>query len=333
MTCLSNEKATLEVKNLSTWFFTERGIVKAADGINLSVAEGETLGLVGESGCGKSVTARSILDLIESPGKVVSGEIYLNGINLLNEKKSRLEKIRGREIAMVFQDPMASLNPVLSVGLQLTETVLAHEKISTSEAHKRALNELNRVGLPNPERIMRNYPFELSGGMCQRVLLAMALILNPKVLIVDEPTTALDTTVQIQILGELKRLQQDLKMSLILITHDMGVVAAMADHVAVMYAGSIMEYAPVYELFNNPAHPYTRALLHSIPRFGDNNLEPIKGQPPSLFDLQDTCSFLPRCPEAFQLCYKKKPQLKNINQAHATACLLEKNINLLGASG
>ncbi len=333
MTCITDEKVILEVNNLSTWFFTERGIVKAADGVSFSVSRGQTLCLVGESGCGKSVTARSLLGLIEPPGRVVSGKINLNGINILNEKKSRLEKIRGRDIAMVFQDPMASLNPVLSIELQLTETLLAHEKVSASEARNRALIELDRVGLPNPGRIMRSYPFELSGGMCQRVLLAMALMHKPKLLIVDEPTTALDTTVQIQILAELKGLQQELQMSLVLITHDMGVVAAMADDVAVMYAGSIMEYAPVDELFNNPAHPYTRALLNSIPRFGDNNLEPIKGQPPSLFNLQDTCPFLARCPEALHLCRKGKPGLKYVSQGHASACFLEKDINLLGASG
>ena len=331
MTCITDEKVILEVNNLSTWFFTERGIVKAADGVSFSVSRGQTLCLVGESGCGKSVTARSLLGLIEPPGRVVSGKINLNGINILNEKKSRLEKIRGRDIAMVFQDPMASLNPVLSIELQLTETLLAHEKVSASEARNRALIELDRVGLPNPGRIMRSYPFELSGGMCQRVLLAMALMHKPKLLIVDEPTTALDTTVQIQILAELKGLQQELQMSLVLITHDMGVVAAMADDVAVMYAGSIMEYAPVDELFNNPAHPYTRALLNSIPRFGDNNLEPIKGQPPSLFNLQDTCPFLPRCPEALPSCHNVKPGLQSIEQGHRSACLRAKNTNLLGA--
>lgn len=334
MNWLTDQKAALRVNNLSTWFFTPKGVVKAVNGVGFAVSTGETLGLVGESGCGKSVTARSILGLVEPPGSIVSGEINLNGLNILSEKKKRLEKIRGREIAMVFQDPMASLNPVLSIGLQLIETVLAHEKISAGEARKRALLQLDRVGLSNPERIMRSYPFELSGGMCQRVLLAMALLPNPKVLIVDEPTTALDTTVQVQILAELKRLQQDLHMSLLLITHDMGVIAAMADHVAVMYAGSIMEYAPVHELFHHPAHPYTRALLRSIPRVGDPALAPIEGQPPSLFDPPEACPFLPRCPESFNLCRKGRPELKDIaNNGHRSACFLHNSVELLGASG
>lgn len=332
MPCLTDEKTILSVKNLSTWFFTHRGIIKAADDLSFALSKGKTLGLVGESGCGKSVTARSILGLIEPPGRIVSGEIHINGTDLLNNKHAKLEKLRGREIAMVFQDPMASLNPVLSIGLQLVETVLAHEKISGSDARRRALIQLERVGLPNPQRIMRSYPFELSGGMCQRVLLAMALLLHPKILIVDEPTTALDTTVQMQILAELKRLQQELQMSLILITHDMGVVAAMADDVAVMYAGSIMEYAPVRELFNNPAHPYTRALLGSIPRLGDTALAPIKGQPPSLLDLKENCPFYPRCPESSHLCRHKKPGLMEISDGHVSACLLQDSAGLLGAS-
>ncbi len=314
------EKQVLEVNNLSTRFYTERGVVRAVENVSFSLAAGQTLGLVGESGCGKSVTARSLMGLIEPPGSIVSGEVWLNGRNLLQVEPRRLEQIRGRDIAMVFQDPLASLNPVLSIGLQLTETLRAHEKIGPREAGIKALKQLDRIGLPDPERVMRSYSFELSGGMCQRVVLAMALLLNPGVLIIDEPTTALDTTIQIQILSELKRLQQEMDMALVMITHDMGVIAAMADAVSVMYAGSIVETAPVKDLFDYPAHPYTRALLRSIPRFGQGELVPIEGQPPSLLNLPPTCAFYPRCSDAGPDCRGAKPGLIEIHPGHRAAC-------------
>ncbi|MEW5784205.1 MAG: ABC transporter ATP-binding protein [Bacillota bacterium] len=310
----------LKVHNLSTHFYTRQGVVKAVDGVSLTVEAGHTLGLVGESGCGKSVTAFSILGLVKPPGRINSGEVWLNGRDLLKTAPRELRRLRGREIALVFQDPLTSLNPVLSVGLQLVETVLSHEKVTPGEAKKRAASQLRRMGLPDPDRLMRCYPLELSGGMCQRVLLAMALLLHPKVLILDEPTTALDTTVQAQILSELKRLQEELKMAVILITHDMGVIAAMADSVAVMYAGSIVECAPVAELFDRPAHPYTRALLRSIPRFGQEALVPIEGQPPSLLNLPDECAFLPRCPEAVTACRSIRPVLTAVGAGYTAAC-------------
>ncbi|MBC7323874.1 MAG: ABC transporter ATP-binding protein, partial [Moorella sp. (in: Bacteria)] len=240
---------------------------------------------VGESGCGKSVTALSILRLIEPPGRILSGEVWLNGHDLLKIPPGQLRQVRGREIALVFQDPLTSLNPVLTIGTQLAETIVSHEEVSRAEARRRAVELLFRMGLPDPERLMRLYPFQLSGGMRQRVMMAMAISMRPKVLIADEPTTALDVTVQAQILAELKRLQEEMGMAIILITHDLGVVAAIADEVAVMYAGSIVERGPVAQIFDRPAHPYTRALLRSVPRLGKEELVPIGGQPPTLLNL------------------------------------------------
>ncbi|MDK2888637.1 MAG: peptide/nickel transport system ATP-binding protein [Thermoanaerobacter sp.] len=310
----------LKVNNLSTHFYTRHGVIKAVDRVSFVVAAGKTLGLVGESGCGKSVTALSILRLIEPPGRILSGEVWLNGYDLLKIPKWQLRQVRGREIALVFQDPLTSLNPVLTIGTQLAETIVSHEEVSRAEARRRAVELLARMGLPDPERLMRLYPFQLSGGMRQRVMMAMALSMRPKVLIADEPTTALDVTVQAQILAELKRLQEELGMAIILITHDLGVVAAMADEVAVMYTGSIVERGPVAQIFDRPAHPYTRALLRSVPRLGREELVPVKGQPPSLLNLPAHCAFLPRCPQAGAACWGKKPELREIGPGHAAAC-------------
>ncbi|MBV1770173.1 MAG: ABC transporter ATP-binding protein, partial [Candidatus Desulforudis sp.] len=288
--------SVLEVSNLATCFTGSAGVVKAVNGVTFAVKAGQTLGVVGESGCGKSVMCLSLVGLIGPPGRIVSGEVWLNGQDLLQLSPKEIRRVRGREIALVFQDPMTSLNPILTVGTQLTETIVSHEEVSKAEARRRALELLARVGLPDPERLMRRYPFQLSGGMCQRVMIAMALSLQPKVLIADEPTTALDVTVQAQILAELKRLQKELGMAIVLITHDLGVVAAMADEVAVMYAGSIVEYGPTVEIFASPGHPYTRALLRSVPRLGgEEELAPIEGQPPTLLNPPGYCAFLPRC--------------------------------------
>ncbi|MCL6449545.1 MAG: ABC transporter ATP-binding protein [Armatimonadetes bacterium] len=310
----------LKVKNLSTYFYTRYGVIKAVNGASFTVAAGKTLGLVGESGCGKSVTALSILRLIEPPGRICSGEVWLNGCDLLKIPPRQLRQVRGREIALVFQDPLTSLNPVLTIGTQLAETIDSHEEISRAEARRRAVELLFRLGLPDPERLMRLYPFQLSGGMRQRVMVAMALALRPKVLIADEPTTALDVTVQAQILAELKRLQEELGMAIVLITHDLGVVAAMTDEVAVMYAGTIVEHGPVAEVFDRPAHPYTRALLRSVPRLGREELAPVEGQPPSLLNLPAHCAFLPRCLQAGAACRGEKPELREIGPGHAAAC-------------
>lgn len=313
--------SVLEVSNLATCFTGSAGVVKAVNGVTFAVKAGQTLGVVGESGCGKSVMCLSLVGLIGPPGRIVSGEVWLNGQDLLQLSPKEIRRVRGREIALVFQDPMTSLNPILTVGTQLTETIVSHEEVSKAEARRRALELLARVGLPDPERLMRRYPFQLSGGMCQRVMIAMALSLQPKVLIADEPTTALDVTVQAQILAELKRLQKELGMAIVLITHDLGVVAAMADEVAVMYAGSIVEYGPTVEIFASPGHPYTRALLRSVPRLGgEEELAPIEGQPPTLLNPPGYCAFLPRCTQAGEECSGDKPGLRPFDPGRYVAC-------------
>jgi len=309
----------LKLKDLSTYFYTGQGVIKAVQEVSFALEQGKTLGLVGESGCGKSVTALSILGLIEPPGKIVSGEVLFNGFDLRKLSPAKLRQIRGREIALVFQDPLTSLNPVLTIGRQFLDTILSHENISGMEARRRAEELLYRMGLPDPRRLMRQYPFQLSGGMRQRVIMAMALALNPRILIADEPTTALDVTIQAQILAELKDLQRERQMSLLLITHDLGVIAALADEVAVMYAGSLVEYGPVREIFLSPAHPYTRALLRSLPRLSKEDLEPIKGQPPPLLNPPDGCLFLPRCPRAGAEC-RRRPVLVEYSLGHCVAC-------------
>lgn len=312
----------LDVKDLATRFPTRYGEVRAVDGVSFELAPGETLGLVGESGCGKTVTALSLVGLIDSPGEIYAGEVLLNGQNLLGLNREQLRMIRGKEIGYVFQDPLSSLNPVLSIGTQLKETIRAHKKVTKGKARQQAVDLLGRVGLPDPEKLMGRYPFQLSGGMRQRVMIAMALSLHPRILIADEPTTALDVTVQAQILAELRRLKREFGTAIILITHDLGVVAELADRVAVMYAGSIVEMGSIIDIFERPGHPYTRALLKSVPRLSQNGdiLEPVKGQPPSLLNLPRGCAFLPRCPQAKPLCGEAKPQLRLIEAHHQAAC-------------
>ncbi|MDN5366049.1 MAG: peptide/nickel transport system ATP-binding protein [Thermacetogenium sp.] len=312
----------LEVEDLKTIFLTRHGVIKAVNGVSFAVEAGKTLGLVGESGCGKTVTSLSLLGLIEPPGKILSGEVRLNGYDLLSLSQKQLRRVRGKEISIVFQNPMTSLNPVLTVGTQIIETIISHEGVSRAEARQRALDLLARVGLPYSEKLLKRYPFQLSGGMRQRVMIAIALALRPKVLIADEPTTALDVTVQAQILTELRRLQAEFDTAIILITHDLGVVAEMADEVAVMYAGSIVEYGGVIEVFESPGHPYTRALLRSVPRLDRKceTLEHIQGQPPSLLNLPDRCAFLPRCPVAVDACDGPRPQLEAVASDHLVAC-------------
>ncbi|QSZ26786.1 ABC transporter ATP-binding protein [Aceticella autotrophica] len=310
----------LQVNNLTTCFKTRHGIIKAADNIFFKVKAGKTLGLVGESGCGKSITALSILKLIEPPGEIVSGEVWFEGCDLLKLPSNKLQKIRGKEIAMVFQDPLTSLNPVLTVGTQLVETLISHGNISLNDAKLQSASILLRMGLSDPEYLMRQYPFQLSGGMRQRVMMGMALLMSPKVLIADEPTTALDVTLQAQIISEMKRLQEEIGMAIILITHDLGVVAAMADEVAVMYAGSIVEYGLATEIFEHPVHPYTQALLCSVPRIGKKKLIPINGQPPKLLNLPSYCAFFPRCTKADKECRGEKPKLLEVESGHLAAC-------------
>ena len=319
----------LEIENLHTHFVTPAGVVRAVDGVSYSLRSGETLGVVGESGCGKSVTALSILRLISSPpGRIVEGAIRFDGTDLLSLSESQMEDIRGNRISMIFQEPMTSLNPLLTVGRQISEAIALHQKLPRRQAADRAIEMLRRVHIPEPERRAHAYPHQLSGGMRQRVMIAMALSCNPDVLIADEPTTALDVTIQAQILDLMRELRDTLGTAIILITHDMGVVAENADRVVVMYAGRKVEEANVDDLFDRPAHPYTRGLLGSIPSLdlaartvpARSRLSEIKGMVPSLFNLPKGCSFAPRCALATDQCRATAPQLEEHRLGHLVAC-------------
>ncbi len=319
----------LDVKNLKTYFFTDEGVVRAVDGVDLYIDKGETLGVVGESGCGKSVTALSIMKLIpQPPGKIVEGEILYNGINLVNLPPNKMRKIRGKEISMVFQEPMTSLNPVFTCGEQIAEALRLHEGLGRREAMDKTVDMLKLVHIPNAERRVKEYPHQLSGGMRQRIMIAMALSCNPKLLIADEPTTALDVTIQAQILELLNELKAKLKMAVMLITHDMGVIAETAQRVVVMYAAKVAEEAPVGELFKEPLHPYTQGLLRSIPRIDlaateRRRLETIPGTVPTLRgDIAPGCRFAPRCPFVKTVCTEKDPVLKEVKPGHKVSCWL-----------
>ncbi len=304
----------LEIKELYTYFYTLDGVVRAVDGVSISLEGGETLGLVGESGCGKSVTALSIMRLVdEPPGRIVSGKVMFQGSNLLELSEKRMQSIRGNRISMIFQEPMSSLNPVYTIGDQIAETLMLHQNMSRRQAWDRAVEMLYMVGIPSPQERVHDYPHQLSGGMRQRVMIAIAMACNPMLMIADEPTTALDVTIQAQILRLLKRLQREKGMGLILITHAMGVVAGMAHRVAVMYAGQVVEYADARSLFFDPLHPYTRGLLGSIPRGArsgkKHRLQAIKGVIPNMLELPSGCRFYDRCPEALSLCADQPPEL------------------------
>jgi len=316
----------LEVRDLRTYFFTDRGVVKAVDGVSFSLARGRTLGLVGESGCGKSVTALSLLRLVPPPGRIVGGEILFEGRNLCELDEEAMRHIRGARMAMIFQDPMSALNPVLTVGFQIAEAVLAHERVSRREAMERAIAMMREAAIPDPERRARSYPHELSGGLRQRVLIAMALVCRPALLIADEPTTALDVTIQAEILDLLARLREQFQLALLLITHDLGIIAQTADDVAVMYAGRIIEYAPVREIFYNPQHPYTRGLLRCVPRLSHprgerRRLETIEGTVPDLLHLPPGCPFADRCPEVRPTCREGDVEMIEIAPAHFVRCV------------
>jgi len=301
----------LRVNNLRTYFRTYLGVAKSVDGISFNLGKGKILGFVGESGSGKSVTALSIMGLIQSPpGKIGADSIYFDGKNLRDLSKKELRRIRGNEISMVFQEPMTSLNPVLTIGEQITEVLLQHKKISFREARKRAVELLELVNIPMPEQRLKEYPHNLSGGMRQRVMIAIALACNPKLLIADEPTTALDVTIQAQILELLKEIREKLNTSIILITHDMGVIAEVTDYVAVMYCGKIVEYADTVSILKEPKHPYTKALINTIPKLDEQNevLDTIPGMVPSLYNLPKGCKFQPRCNSALPICSEKEPQ-------------------------
>jgi len=314
----------LEVKNLATYFYTMEGVVKAVDGVSYDLEKGETLGLVGESGCGKSVSALSVMGLIPwPPGKVVEGEIVFQGEDLRKYDSDGMRHIRGKEIAMVFQEPMTSLNPVLTVERQLTETMELHLGMDRKAAQKRALELLQMVGIPDAERRIKQYPHQFSGGMRQRVMIAIALSCNPKLIIADEPTTALDVTIQAQILELMKNLCSQFGTSLIVITHNLGVVARYADRVNVMYAGRIIERGSAKDIYGRPKHPYTLGLLHSVPRLDEPRrvkLDPIEGQPPDLVRLPPGCSFRDRCKFAVERCASEYPPLVEAESAHMVAC-------------
>lgn len=323
----------LEIRDLKTYFFLERGVVRAVDGVDVAVGRKKTLGVVGESGCGKSVTFRSVMRLIQSPpGKIVEGEILLHrkdgatvDIVKLDPRSRQLRDIRGAEIAMIFQEPMTSLNPLHPVGRQISESVLLHQTMSRRAAMERAEEMLNRVHIADPDRRVNEYPHQLSGGMRQRVMIALALSCNPSILIADEPTTALDVTVQAQILDLMRELQDDFDSAIVLITHNLGVVSQMADHVAVMYMGRVVEYAPVYDIFHQPKHPYTIGLLNSVPVLGrkeNNRLVPITGMVPSPMDEIRGCAFAERCPEAMEICWVQAPAFKEHEPGHSAACWL-----------
>jgi peptide/nickel transport system ATP-binding protein len=316
----------LEVKNLKTYFFTDAGIIKAVDDVSFRVPKGKTLGLVGESGCGKSVTAMSITRLISAPGQIVSGQILLNGRDLIPLSEREMRQVRGAQISMIFQEPMTALNPVLSVGFQVAEAVLAHEKVSKREAWSRAVEAMKAVSIPDPEKRAKDYPHQLSGGMRQRIMIAMALVCNPALVIADEPTTALDVTIQAQILELLDSLRVQYHLSLILISHDLGVIAEVAETVAVMYAGKIVEIGSAQEVFHNPKHPYTEGLLRSVPRLGSSvqkkdRLYAIEGMVPNLLRMPEGCSFAPRCYKRTVECTLSEIPLEPVAGQHEVRCI------------
>ena len=317
----------LEVKNLKTQFFTQDGVVHAVNGISYTVNAGETVAIVGESGCGKSVGVMSLIRLIpQPPGKIVDGEVWFDGQDLLTLKEDELRDIRGNRIAMIFQDPMTSLNPVLTIGRQITEALELHLNMNKEQSRKRAVHLLEMVGIPGSEARLDDYPHQFSGGMRQRVMIAMGLSCDPQLLIADEPTTALDVTIQAQIVDLVARLKEELGMAIIWITHDLGVVAGMAQRVLVMYSGYIVEEADVDELYSNPRHPYTLGLLRSIPRLDlghQKRLVPIEGLPPDLLEAPTTCPFAPRCSFAEDKCWQENPVLETVGPDHRAACWVD----------
>lgn len=321
----------IEVKGLKTYFYTEDGVVRAVDGVDYVIEQEKTLGIVGESGCGKSVTALSIMGLVQiPPGKIEDGEILFHRdgkvieLTKLPPKGREMRAIRGNEIAMIFQEPMTSLNPVYTIGNQIMEAIILHQKLNKKDAKNKAIEMLRAVGIPLPEQRVDEYPHQLSGGMRQRAMIAMAMSCNPSLLIADEPTTALDVTIQAQVLELMNALREEFQASIQFITHDLGVIAGMADDVVIMYLGRIVEGANVREVFHNPKHPYTQGLMHSIPSLASakERLEPIKGVVPDPFEVPPGCGFEPRCPHAMEICKTNMPALAEVAPGHTTACWL-----------
>ena len=316
----------LSFQDLKTHFFMGRGVARAVDGVSLDLGEGETLGIVGESGSGKTVTCLSVLQLVPEPGRIVGGRIVFGNQDLVSLADSQLQQIRGKQIGMVFQDPMTSLSPFLTIGDQVAEPLLVHDRFSRREARSRAIEMLEKVGIPEPASRLSDYPHRFSGGMRQRVMIAMALVGNPKVLIADEPTTALDVTIQAQVLELFRKIKDEFGTAILLVTHNLGVVAGMADRVAVMYAGRVVELARTEELFANPRHPYTLALLRAVPRLenGSNQrLQPIAGVPPDLMRLPAGCSFFERCPFRQERCQQEAPVLETVGKEHQASCWVD----------
>lgn len=316
--------ALLEVRNLKTSFFTDSGEVKAVDGVSFDLEKGKVLGIVGESGSGKSVTAYSIMQILSYPGRIVEGSIKLNGVELVGSDKMTMKDVRGSKIGIIFQDPMTSLNPVFSIGNQLVEAIMLHTSRTKEEARARAIEMISLVGINEPFKRMKQYPHELSGGMRQRIMIAMALACEPDILIADEPTTALDVTIQAQILELMQKLQKELGMAIILVTHDLGVIVSMCDEVVVMYAGRICEKGSVDEIFYHPKHEYTKGLMQSIP-YGSKHagrLIPINGSPVDMLNMPEGCAFSPRCNKAMKICLKQKCEDVKINDSHSSACWL-----------
>jgi len=315
----------LKIKGLKTHFYTDDGVVKAVDGVDLSISEGQTVGVVGESGCGKSVTALSIMRLlVDTKGRVVDGSIMYRDIDLQKLSEKKMRAIRGNEIAMIFQEPMTSLNPILKIGEQIAESIRLHLKFNAQNARTRALEALKSVGIPRAEAIMKEYPYQLSGGMRQRVMIAMAMSCEPKLLIADEPTTALDVTIQAQILDLMRKLKEEKNTSILFVTHDLGVVAEMCDRVVVMYAGKVVEETDVYTLFANPLHPYTRGLLNSIPKLllNQKRLGSIPGNVPIFKNMPKGCKFSDRCSERMPKCLELDPPLERVSDGHFSRCWL-----------
>ncbi|MDD3460733.1 MULTISPECIES: ABC transporter ATP-binding protein [unclassified Mesotoga] len=319
---MDKKKALLQVEDLRTYFHTEDGIVKAVDGVTFEVFPGETLGIVGESGCGKSVTSLSIMRLLDEKGEIAGGKIIFDDQDVMAIPESKMMKIRGNDMAMIFQEPMTALNPVFTIGFQIMEAILLHQDVDEKKARKMAIDMLKKVGIPEPEKRIDEYPHELSGGMRQRAMIAMSLSCNPKLLFADEPTTALDVTIQAQILELMKSLQDQYGMALVMITHDLGVIAEMAQRVVVMYAGKVVEYADVHTLFKNPRHPYTWGLMNAIPKLDEDKevLYNIPGVVPDPLDFPDGCRFNTRCPLATDKCRKEEPPLVEIENEHTAAC-------------